>query len=116
VSDDVTDTWDAALDRFEASLVQGETGIGLLLTQLGDASATVLVEPWSPPGDIGPIPPELVVRARELYARSAVLEGQLQFVRDQTTDRLADLSSRRPSSWGTVDEPGPGASAIDHLA
>jgi hypothetical protein len=112
----VADAWIAALDGFEASLADGETGLGVLLAQLGDAPVGILVDSWSPPSDIGPVPPELIGRARVLHARSVVLEGQLEFVRDQTMARLAELRGRRSPSRGGFDAGDLGASSIDHLA
>jgi hypothetical protein len=94
---DVTplEAWGRELDALEAEILVGR--------QLVEGRAAVLV-PWSTPGDLGPLPAELLDRASELRAQQEALLAQLPEVIARTRRQLsltkkvsdATTSARRP--------------------
>ncbi|GAA3660643.1 hypothetical protein GCM10022237_20610 [Nocardioides ginsengisoli] len=85
-------SWTEALDRLEAHADRAEQ-------MLRGASAAPAPPPWQPPADLGPLPNELVPRARMLLARQqrlmAAIPGALSENRRQqrVADRVVDAAA-----------------------
>jgi hypothetical protein len=94
-----TVTWANVLDELEASVIVGEQ------TLLTGATLTDLA-PWDRPTGLGPIPPELIGRARDLAERQrrvlSELPGAMVRVRRQLdlTRKIGSATApRRPSVY-----------------
>ena len=92
--DSLADDWDDVLDRLEADL-------DALERSLRDAHAPVsVVEPWSLPSGLGPLPDRLARRALALSERQDTLAGLLEQRRTTTGRHLAAVravpASRAP--------------------
>lgn len=77
--------WETALDRLELDVILAER-------RLDDAAAPDL-EPWDEPDLVGPIPDDLVDRARALLARQRAVRDRLA-VTAQGLRRHQDFASR----------------------
>jgi len=94
---DGTAAWSAALDRLESDTTR--------LESIGPGAAVPESEPWTPPEGLGPLPGELVARARELLVRqrsvverlAAVLSGNRQQARVADTVHAATGAVGRPA-------------------
>jgi hypothetical protein len=90
-SSDRPASWTEALDRLEAHADRAE--------QMLRGAASPAPPPWQPPADLGPLPNELVPRARTLLARQqrlmAAIPGALSENRRQqrVADRVGDATS-----------------------
>ncbi len=92
--------WSATLDRLEHDLVLAAR---LLASASAGTEEDALPEPprWEPPTGLGPLPAELVQRARTVAGRQAALEHDLrQSVRRarqqrEVTDRINGGAARR---------------------
>ncbi|HEY8532326.1 MAG TPA: hypothetical protein VIL44_00370 [Micromonospora sp.] len=85
--------WVAALDALERDVASIEA---MLETPRHAEEVTERVEPWQPPTGLGPLPPDLVPRAKELLARqSAAVEKltRLMAVNRQQTALVARLET-----------------------
>ena len=89
-------SWTEALDRLEAHADRAEQ-------MLRGVSAAPAPPPWQPPADLGPLPNELVPRARMLLARQqrlmAAIPGALSGNRRQ--QRVADRVGEATASTST---------------
>lgn len=90
-------SWTEALDRLEAHADRAEQALA------GEPDAGSTAEPWLPPTDLGPMPSDLVPRARMLLARQqrlmAAIPGVLADNRrhQQVTDRVGRATTTNPS-------------------
>ncbi|GAA3863458.1 hypothetical protein GCM10022381_04320 [Leifsonia kafniensis] len=78
------DAWSALLDELEASL--GEAALGAAATTAHDADSS-----WSEPAGLGPIPPDLVDRARDILGGQRELIAELVGERRAVGEQLAAL-------------------------
>ncbi|MDQ6523514.1 hypothetical protein RB608_07895 [Nocardioides sp. LHD-245] len=92
-------SWTEALDRLEAHADHAER-----MLQGTPAGATgAAIAPWLPSADLGPLPNELIPRARQLLARQqrlmaaipAVLAGTRR--QQQVTDRVGRATTLPPT-------------------
>jgi hypothetical protein len=74
------EAWGRELDALEAEILVGR--------QLAEGRPAVLVS-WSAPGDLGPLPVELLERAGELRAQQEALLAQLPEVIARTRRQLS---------------------------
>lgn len=90
------ESWERALDALEAQI--------LVAWQLATGRSSAVLVPWSAPTDLGPMPAELVARARELREQQQALLADLPEAIARTrrqlslTKRVSDAttSARRP--------------------
>jgi len=75
--------WVALLDELEASL--GEAALG------ASGAADSAVSAWTPPSGLGPIPADLVERARDILGGQRELISELQGERRAVGEQLAAL-------------------------
>lgn len=80
------DAWSRVLDELESEL-------GDILVTAGSPAGVPAgsTTGWTPPGDLGPIPPELETRARELLAGQRELIAELEHARRATAAQLNAL-------------------------
>ncbi|WGX97858.1 hypothetical protein [Nocardioides sp. L-11A] len=92
-------TWAEALDRLEAHADHAE--LMLQGTPAGATGATI--SPWLPPAELGPLPNDLVPRARQLMARQQRLMAAIPSVlagtrrQQQVTDRVGRATTLPPT-------------------
>lgn len=92
-------TWTEALDRLEAHADHTER----MLQGVPAGATGATPEPWLPPSDLGPLPNELVPRARLLLARQqqlmAAIPGALSDNRrqQQVADRVGRATTTPPT-------------------
>lgn len=91
-------TWTEALDRLEAHADHAEQ----MLRGMPAGATGTTPEPWLPPTDLGPLPNDLVPRARTLLARQqrlmAAIPGVLEDNRrqQQVADRVGQATTVPP--------------------
>jgi hypothetical protein len=93
-------SWASALDDFEARLVAQRDAL--------DAGEAGQLPPFVAGIELGPLPPELEVRARELLAQSDDLVHELHenvtaLGQDLAVVRTLDASTARPAQANFVD-------------
>jgi hypothetical protein len=83
IADASHDAWSRMLDELEAEL-------GDILVPTGSATGVPAdsTTGWTPPVDLGPLPPELEIRARELLAGQRELIAELEHARRATAAQL----------------------------
>lgn len=92
-------SWTEALDRLEAHADHAEQ----MLQGVPAGATGATVEPWLPPVDLGPLPNELVPRARTLLARQqqlmAAIPGVMADNRRQqlVADRVGRATTAPPT-------------------
>ncbi|MBM7516393.1 hypothetical protein [Nocardioides nitrophenolicus] len=93
-------SWTEALDRLEAHADHAEQ----MLRGVPAGGTGAVLEPWLPPADLGPLPGELVPRARTLLARQQRLMAAIPAVLDDNRrqQQVADRVGR-----ATTTPPGP---------
>lgn|GEM_PF-1386593 len=104
ISDDRA-AWAVVLDRLEADAnamadTTGNPAGNATETPEGDAAervesgtGTSAGEPWSPPRGLGPIPAELVARARSVHRTQLAAAEYLEGRRDEAARHLAAVSA-----------------------
>lgn len=93
-------TWTSVLDQLEARIAEQRAAL--------DAGEAGMVTPFMPPEDLGPLPPELLPRARELLRESddlvAELAGNVAHIRqDLAVVRTVGASAGRAPGARFVD-------------
>jgi len=77
--------WLAALDELE----QGVARVGML-----ESGGTGEIAPWAPPADLGPIPEQLVPRARSLVDQLDAAEARLRVQQEAVRSEMIGLRRR----------------------
>ncbi|WP_436698132.1 hypothetical protein [Nocardioides sp. BYT-33-1] len=91
-------SWVEALDRLEAHADHAERMLQGSTAATGGAPA-----PWLPPAELGPLPNDLVPRARQLLARQQRLMAAIPTVlagtrrQQQVTDRVGRATTLPPA-------------------
>jgi hypothetical protein len=93
-----TMTWDEALTRIEQDVWLAEV---FLADDVDPPTST-----WSPPADLGPMPPSLAGRARDLVARAKQVKIAVQARMDALAAERAQLDVRRTAmtAYVTADQ------------
>jgi hypothetical protein len=81
---------DASRDGWLRALEELERELGAVLVSTGSTTESSITA-WTPPGDLGPIPADLVERARELLAGQNELIAELEHSKRATAVQLAAL-------------------------
>lgn len=85
-----TDTWVGALARLQQDLDALDRALA--------TGAEVVTLPWTPPGDLGPIPDDLRLRAEELLGRIGRATERLRGAQAGLAGQRQDVDRRRAAS------------------
>lgn len=97
--------WETTLDRLELDVLVGARLLAATDDALDEGTELPHLHDWEQPGDHGPIPDDLVGRAREIHARQVEVQHRLATAMAETRRRHAATERAPGGTYGSTAAP-----------